>query len=284
MRIIVTGSKGQLGSEFQELAKSSELDFIFTDYQDLDITNINDVLAFFKNANPDFCINCAAYTAVDKAESDKELADQINVQGSLNLAMGCQVVSAKLIHISTDFVFDGSASSPLTEGLPVKPINYYGESKLNGELAIAKALDQHIIIRTSWLYSVYGNNFVKSMLNLAKTRDELHIISDQIGTPTYAKDLAKTILKIISSDPKDYGVFHYSNEGVASWYDFTMAVFEYSNTSCKVHPIPTSQYPTPAARPAYSVMDKAKIKATYKLEIPYWRASLKECIANLIND
>lgn len=281
MKILVTGAKGQLGSEFQKIAETSDWVFIFTDYEELDITNLQAVKSFFYNEKPNFCINCAAYTAVDKAESEKELATKINVTGSLNLALGCKEVGATLIQISTDFVFDGTSSSPLTEDQPTAPINYYGESKLIGEIEIAASLKEHFIIRTSWLYSIYGNNFVKSMLKLASSKDELNIISDQIGSPTYAKHLALAIILIISKNIKAYGIYHYSNEGVASWYDFTKAVFEYANVSCKVNAIPTSQYPTPAARPAYSVMDKSKIKETFSLEIPYWRESLKECLANL---
>lgn len=278
MKILITGSKGQLGNEFQEIAKSSDWEFIFTDYEELDITNKEEVLGFFKEKKPEICINCAAYTAVDKAETERELSDKINVTGSENLALGCAESGAVLFQISTDFVFDGTSSRPLKEDQPTAPVNYYGESKLQGELAVAKVLKEHFIIRTSWLYSTFGNNYVKTMIKLSETRDELNIIADQIGTPTFARDLADAIVHIINQKSQVYGTYHYSNEGVASWYDFTKAVFEYANIGTKVNPIPTEKYPTPAARPAYSVMDKTKIKETFALEIPYWRESLKECI------
>ncbi|MFY0599582.1 MAG: dTDP-4-dehydrorhamnose reductase [Cyclobacteriaceae bacterium] len=281
MKILITGSNGQLGSEFREIAKTSNWEFIFTDYKELDITDKNQVTEFFKKHIPNYCINCAAYTAVDKAESEKELAYKINAIGSENLALGCKEVGATLIQISTDFVFDGSASSPLKEDQSTSPINYYGESKLEGELKISAILNEHIIIRTSWLYSTFGNNFVKTMLKLSETKDELNIIADQIGTPTYAKDLALAVEQIIKEGSESFGVYHYSNEGVASWYDFTKATFEYGSASTKVNPIPTGQYPTPAARPAYSVMDKSKFKEAFSIEIPYWRESLKECIKQL---
>jgi dTDP-4-dehydrorhamnose reductase len=278
MKIIVTGSDGQLGNEFRTLAKTSNWEFIFTDYKELDITDSKAVKDFFAANNPDFCINCAAYTAVDKAESDKELCDSINVTGGENLAKACKESNATLIHISTDFVFDGTASKPLKEDKPTNPISYYGESKLNAELKVAAILPAHIILRTSWLYSTHGNNFVKTMLRLSETKDELNIIADQIGTPTYARDLAVAIYNLIEKGSAAYGIYHFSNEGTASWYDFTKAVFEYAQVKTKVNPIPTEQYPTPAARPAYSVMDKSKFKKTFEQEIPYWRESLKECV------
>lgn len=278
MKIIVTGSDGQLGNEFRTLAKTSDWEFIFTDYQELDITDGQAVAKFFEENNPDYCINCAAYTAVDKAESDKERCDAINVNGGTNLAEACDKSGATLIHISTDFVFDGTAHKPLKEDEPTCPVNYYGESKLNAEASITKVLNRHFILRTSWLYSIYGNNFVKTMLRLSETKDELNIIADQIGTPTYARDLAVAIYQIIGNSSEAYGIYNFSNEGTASWYDFTKAIFEYAGVSTKVNPIPTEQYPTPAARPAYSVMDKSKFKNTFKHEIPYWRESLKECV------
>ncbi|WP_258105376.1 dTDP-4-dehydrorhamnose reductase [Marinoscillum sp. MHG1-6] len=281
MTIIVTGSDGQLGNELKTLAKGLDWNFIFTDYQELDITNKEAVTAFFQSNCPDYCINCAAYTAVDKAESEKEKADLINVTGAENLALACSKAGAPIIHISTDFVFDGTTSRPLNEDQPTTPINYYGESKLNGELKVNEVLKEHFILRTSWLYSTFGNNFVKTMLKLGTSKPELNIISDQIGTPTYARDLAKVIIKIIQDKSEAYGLYHYSNEGIASWYDFTKAIFEYAHISIPVNPIPTEKYPTPAARPAYSVMDKSKIKDTFDIEIPYWRDSLKECLKAL---
>ena len=197
MKILVTGSNGQLGNELQVIAKSSDWQFLFTDFQELDITDRDAVLKYFEANKPDYCINCAAYTAVDKAESEKELADKINVTGAKNLALACTKTGAALIHISTDFVFDGTASRPLREDKPTAPVNYYGESKLNGELAVAENLKAHFIIRTSWLYSTFGNNFVKTMLKLGESKPELNIIADQIGSPTYARDLAQVITHII---------------------------------------------------------------------------------------
>ena len=284
MKIIVTGSDGQLGNEFRTLAKTSEWEFVFTDYKELDITDGEAVAKFFKEEKPDYCINCAAYTAVDKAESEKKLCDAINVTGGTNLAEACEKSEATLIHISTDFVFDGKAHKPLKEDGQTNPVNYYGISKLNAEIAIAKALDRYFILRTSWLYSTHGNNFVKTMLRLSETKDELNIIADQIGTPTYAGDLAKAIYDLIRKENSDFGIYHFSNEGTASWYDFTKAIFEYADVTTKVTPIPTEKYPTPAARPSYSVMDKSKFKIASKQEIPYWRDSLKKCVDILIKE
>lgn len=281
-KILVTGANGQLGSELQFLAANHPgLAFIFTDVSDLDITRKEDVLSYFKEHNFDYCINCAAYTAVDKAEEDRELCDRINVLGTRNLAEGCKKVNAVLFQISTDFVFDGTASKPLTEETATSPVNYYGLSKLNGELAVQQVFDKYFIIRTSWLYSIYGSNFVKTMLRLAETKKELGIIADQIGTPTYAWDLANSIIAVVESRSSAYGTYHYSNEGVASWYDFTSAIFEYTQKKTKVNPIRTEQYPTPARRPHYSVMDKQKFKFSFGLTIPHWRESLKKCLSDL---
>ncbi len=278
-KILVTGANGQLGSELQLLAANHPgLAFTFTDVAELDITNKEDVISFFRQHNFNYCINCAAYTAVDRAEEDRALCDKINVVGSENLAEGCKSVGAALFQISTDFVFDGNASRPLTEENETLPVNYYGLSKLNGELAVQKVFSDYFIIRTSWLYSTFGGNFVKTMLRLAETRKELGVIADQIGTPTYARDLARAIIKVVESGSRQYGVYHYSNEGVASWYDFTSAIFEYKGIQITVNPIRTEQYPTPAKRPHYSVMDKQKIRDTFDLKIPHWRTSLQECL------
>ncbi|WP_421875411.1 dTDP-4-dehydrorhamnose reductase [Marinoscillum sp.] len=282
MKILVTGSNGQLGSELQHLSKEqAELTFDFTDYPGLDITSTEQVEAAFSEGNYDFCINCAAYTAVDKAEEERENCDRINVLGSKVLAEACQKHHVVLIHISTDFVFDGTSSRPLKEDQATAPVNYYGESKLNGEKEVMKAMDTYFIFRTSWLYSTFGNNFVKTMIRLSESRDELNVIADQIGSPTYARDLAQSILAIINSGSKAYGLYHYSNEGVASWYDFTCAIFEYKDINTTVHPIPTEKYPTPAARPHYSVMDKSKYTETFGESIPHWRTSLRQCLAAL---
>ena len=226
-------------------------------------------------------INCAAYTAVDKAEDDIELCGLINKNGAANIAMLCQEFDTVMVHISTDFVFAGNSVHLLKETDTADPINVYGLTKLEGEMAVAAVLPAHFIIRTSWLYSEYGGNFVKTMLKLGADRDELNIIADQIGAPTYAIDLAKAILVIIESGKTAYGVYHYSNEGVTSWYDFAQGIFDLSNTDVKLFPIPTSKYPARAVRPKFSVMDKTKIKETFGLEIPYWRDSLTACINQL---
>lgn len=278
-KILVTGSGGQLGSELQILSeKNPALEFTFTDVADLDITREENVMSFFRLHKFDFCVNCAAYTAVDKAEEDREKCDLINITGVANLAEACQALGAALIHISTDFVFDGTAYRPLREEDGTNPVSYYGLSKLKGEQAVQQILNSHIIIRTSWLHSAFGGNFVKTMLQLAKTKTELNVIADQVGSPTYARDLAQTVITIIEKENPTFGLYHYSNEGTASWYDLAVAVFEYADIAIKVNPIRTEQYPTPAKRPHYSIMDKAKIKSAFGVEIPHWRQSLSECL------
>ncbi len=278
-KIIVTGSKGQLGNEFQVLAKSYQnAEFHFVDVEELDITDEAQVRDFFRQAKPTHCINCAAYTAVDKAETERELCDQINVTGAKNLALACKEHQATLFHISTDFVFNGQSFQPLTEDKPTDPVCYYGTSKLNGERAIAANFTDFYIIRTSWLYSSFGSNFVKTMLRLAETKPELGVIFDQVGTPTYARDLAEAILVMIGAKKDQFGIYHYSNEGVASWYDFTKAIFEYKDIKIPVKPILTEAYPTPAKRPHFSVLNKQKIKSAFDLEIPHWRESLRGCL------
>ena len=274
--VLVTGSNGQLASCIKDLAKQYEgLNFIYTDYQELDICDLNQVNTFFKsNKKIDYCINCAAYTAVDKAETEVDKAFEINADGAKNLAIACREFDAILIQISTDFVFDGEKKEPYTETDVAKPISVYGASKLKGEVEIQKINKKYFIIRTSWLYSEHGTNFMKTMLKLAETRDEISVVSDQIGTPTYAGDLADVILKIISSKNTNFGLYHYSNEGVASWYDFAKTIFEASNLKIKLNAIKTSAYPTPAKRPVYSVMDKTKIENKLKVETLNWSESL----------
>jgi len=276
MNVLVTGSNGQLASCIKDLAKQYDgLNFIYTDYKELDICDLNQVNTFFKsNKKIDYCINCAAYTAVDKAESDVEKAFEINANGAKNLAIACSEFDAILIQISTDFVFDGEKNEPYTETDVAKPISVYGASKLQGEIEIKQTLETYFILRTSWLYSEHGANFMKTMLKLAETRDEISVVSDQIGTPTYAGDLADVILKIISSKNTNFGLYHYSNEGVASWCEFAKAIFEASNIEIKLNPIKTSAYPTPAKRPVYSVMDKTKIKSVLKTETLSWQDRL----------
>ncbi len=291
MKIIVTGSKGQLGRSIQELSSDyPALSFVFTDIEELDICDPVQVDTFFAKEKPSLVVNCAAYTAVDKAEKEAVLAEKLNHHAVANLACTCKKSGAKLIHISTDYLFDGNKSTPYHERDIVRPQSVYGISKLEGETAILRTEIKSIIIRTSWLYSAYGTNFVKTMLRLGRERDELGIVSDQVGTPTYAGDLAKVlldILQITASDSKRFvtGIYHYSNEGVASWYDFTKAIFEYfPDITCKVNPIDTAAYPTPATRPAYSVLNKSKIKTTFGIKIPYWRDSLKFCLIKLSKD
>ena len=282
MKILVTGSGGQLGSEIQDLiSQFPSFKFTFSDYPEMDITDKESLGVAFAEGQFDYCINCAAFTAVDKAEEDKEKCDAINVTGSKNLAELCQEHNVTLFHISTDFVFDGTSCKPLKEDQPTAPVNYYGVSKLNGEHEVTSALTKYFIFRTSWLYSTFGNNFVKTMIKLSESRDELNIIVDQIGSPTYARDLALSILEIIDSGSEEYGLYHYSNQGVASWYDFTCAIFEYKSIGTKVHPIPTEKYPTLAARPHYSVMDKSKFEEIFQKNIPHWRDSLKSCLQAL---
>lgn len=281
--IIIIGGKGQLGQCLQEKVNhtTQEFNFIFLGSADLNITSATAVENVFEKYQPVYCINCAAYTAVDNAEEDSDNAFGINEFAVKSLADNALKYNCTLIHISTDFVFDGSSSTPLAESLPTSPVNVYGLSKLKGEREIENTLEKFYIIRTSWLYSEKANNFVKTMLKLAQSRSELSVIYDQVGTPTYAMDLAEVILKIVENDPLKYGLYHYSNEGVASWYDFAKAVFDLSGTAIKVLPVPSSAFVTKAKRPHYSVLDKTKIKTALGIEIPYWRESLKKCIHNL---
>lgn len=284
MNVLVTGSNGQLASCIKDLAGQYEnLNFIYTDYQELDICDLKHVNTFFKsNPKIDYCINCAAYTAVDKAESEVDKAYEINAQGAKNLAIVCHEFDSVLVQISTDFVFDGQKTEPYVETDVAKPISVYGASKLQGEVEIQKILKEHFILRTSWLYSEHGNNFMKTMLRLAETRDEISVVSDQIGTPTYAGDLAQVILNIVSSKNTNFGLYHYSNEGVVSWYDFAKAIFEVSNLKIKVNAIKTKAYPTPAKRPVYSVIDKTKVKSVLGIEILNWQDRLKRHLTNRI--
>ena len=282
INVLVTGANGQLGNELKELSKNCpELDFKFTDVEELDITSLKEVEHFFNINSFHFCVNCAAYTAVDKAEEDKEKAQLINVTSSEYLAKVTANHEIKYIHISTDFVFSGEKNRPYLEDDHTLPVSVYGLTKLSGEKMALDNNEETIIIRTSWLYSSHGNNFVKTMLRLSESKKELSVIFDQIGTPTYAHDLAKAIIDIILSGKFESGMFHYSNEGVASWYDFAKMIFEEKGINIKVNPISTEAFPTPAKRPPYSVMSKEKIKNTYRLEIPYWRDSLRKCLNKL---
>jgi dTDP-4-dehydrorhamnose reductase len=280
--IVVFGASGQLGHCFKNLAEKEELSAIyFPSESEANILDIDALKKVFETYKPAYSINCAAYTAVDKAEDDNELALKINKTGVENLSRLCAENNSVLIHISTDFVFKGDKPRPLNEEDETKPISVYGQTKLDGEKIAEALLKKLFIIRTGWLYSEYGNNFVKTMLKLGAERSELKIIADQVGTPTYAIDLASCILQIISSESDAYGVYHYSNEGVTSWYDFAKAIFDISETEVKAIPVKTEEYITKATRPAYSVMDKSKIKKEFNMEIPYWRDSLITCINRL---
>ena len=285
MKILITGSKGQLGSSLhRELEKDPEIEAVYTDYDTLDITNRAAVTRFMTDNRFDIVINCAAYTAVDKAETDEILAAALNTGAVGNLAEAAVKTGARVIHISTDYVFSGQGFRPYEENDEPYPQGIYGRTKLEGEALLTSYCQNAIIIRTAWLYSEFGKNFVKTMLSLAETRPEINVVADQIGSPTYAGDLAKAIHRIIRHDKWTPGIYHFTDEGVASWYDFTKAIFEIAGKDTKVNPIPTSAYPTPAKRPLYSVLSKAKIKSTYGIEIPYWRDSLKKCMASLLEN
>jgi dTDP-4-dehydrorhamnose reductase len=286
MVVLVTGANGQLGQALQFIAPTHpEIQFVFCDSSKLDITNLNNVEQLFKQFEPDFCINTAAYTAVDKAESEHEKAHLINVVGAKNLAEVCKEFDTVLLHISTDFVFDGDSSKlGMTNGYKEtdtpNPTGIYGQTKLDGEKAIQETWNKHFIIRTSWVYSQFGNNFMKTMLRLASERDKLSVVNDQIGTPTNAVDLAEVLVKIILTNNRqpttdNFGIYNFSNEGQCNWYDFAKKIFEYNNIKINLEPIPTTSFPTPAKRPAYSVLDKSKIKKVLGVEVKNWEKSLK---------
>jgi dTDP-4-dehydrorhamnose reductase len=287
MNILVTGSNGQLGSEIKDLAASyASFSFFFMDLPELDICDSAQLEVYFTENKINIVINCAAYTAVDKAEEDEIIAEKVNSGGVLNLVNAVAKVNGKLIHISTDYVFDGNHFFPYQEADPVSPIGVYGKTKRAGELAVINSDTDSIVIRTSWLYSSYGNNFVKTMMRLGSGKESLGVIFDQIGTPTYAGDLAKTCLEIITGVnsvkiSNNGNLYHYSNEGVASWYDFAISIMELGGVNCKVKPIQTKDYPTLAKRPHFSVLNKSKIKNDFEIEIPYWRDSLALCILKL---
>lgn len=280
--VLVTGGNGQLALCIKELSKNQlGYQYIFLDYNNLDITNKEEVKDFFSINNISYCVNCAAYTNVDKSEHDEETSKKVNEDGVQFLALACKTNDVKLIHISTDFVFDGKQSFPYKEEDLCNPLGVYGETKLNGELAIIKSTKAYFIIRTSWLYSEYCNNFLKTMLRIGKEKEEISVVYDQVGTPTYARDLAAIIIEIICKNNDEYGVYHYSNEGVASWYDFAKAIFKESELLVNVLPIRSESFPTPATRPSYSVLDKQKIKNTFSVSIPHWRDSLNKCLDEL---
>lgn len=280
--ILVTGANGQLGSELCALAASfSQHSFLFANRDEVDITNMEEVVKCFAEFKPGFCINCAAYTAVDKAETDQAVAFRINATAVKNLAGACTQSSAKFIHISTDYVFDGSGTEPYNEAHPTAPISVYGKTKLQGEQEALAACPDVIIIRTSWVYSQYGHNFVKTMLRLMQSKPEMGIVADQQGSPTYAADLAAAILTIVDSGKWEHGFYHFSNAGVITWYDFAQAIRELSGFDCMVKPITTADYPTPAARPAYSVMNTKKIQKVYGIHLKEWKESLQVCLSKI---
>jgi len=286
IKILVAGANGQLGSEINKISGLyPEMEFSFTDVAELDITNPGKVAEFLSLFKPDFLVNCAAYTNVDKAETDMVTATLLNATAVGILAEQSATVGCKMIHVSTDYVFDGNGPKPYREDDRVDPQSAYGKTKLEGELLCLKFNPESLIIRTSWLYSAFGNNFVKTMVRLGNERSELGVIADQIGTPTNAANLAQAILTIISSVEKGEktfvaGIYHYSNEGVASWYDFTKAIFDITGINCFVKPIATEDYPSPVQRPPYSVMNKSKIKLIFGLQIPHWRDSLIQYFQN----
>ncbi len=282
MKVLVTGANGQLGSELKDLAKTEkDINFIFTDIEELDITNYNEVKNFIYKNHFDTIINCAAYTAVDKAEKEKETARKINSIAVFNLAKISNETNSLLIHISTDFVFDGKKNTPYTEKDKANPLSVYGKTKLEGEKLALKEAKRIIILRTSWLYSFYGNNFVKTIIKLAKEKKSLNVVFDQVGSPTYAKDLASVIILLskVKTDIKE--IFHYSNEGVLSWFDFAKVICEIAKIDCEINPILSEEYKTLAKRPHYSVLNKNKIKKYLGIKIPYWKDSLSECIKKL---
>lgn len=287
--ILITGASGQLGQELQVLAgQYADWQFVFTSRQELDITNHKAIEQLFEQYSFDYCVNCAAYTAVDKAETDQALALAINTTAVGYIASLCTQYQTQFIHISTDYVYHNNQNYPFQETDATSPKGVYAQTKLDGENLALKNCAQTMIIRTSWVYSSFGNNFVKTMLRLGKDRDKLTVIFDQIGSPTYAADLADAILQCIAQAASNTvdknllkGIYHYSNEGVCSWYDFALAIFELAEVDCAVSPIETKDYPTPAQRPHFSLLNKTKIKNNFKLTIPYWRNSLKVCLTKL---
>lgn len=278
-KILVTGANGQLGSELKELSSHySQFEWVFADRSVLDLSDLNSITKVLENLQPQVIINCAAYTAVDKAETETELADVLNHQAVAVMAQWSASYDCRLVHISTDYVFDGNSSVALTEEAPTAPINVYGQTKLVGEQACLKENPKAIVIRTSWVYSRFGNNFVKTMSRLMQERDQLSVVNDQIGSPTYAADLAQSIMTIITHPNWQAGIYHFSNEGEISWYEFALAIQEIGGFDCLVSGIPSSDYPTPAKRPHYSLLDKSKIATTFGVVVPGYRESLKTCI------
>lgn len=280
--ILVTGANGQLGKELKQLSPSfPQFEFIFLSREDLPIHHFEMVRHYFKTYQPDYLINCAAYTAVDRAEQEKELAFQVNGEAVGVLAAVCKENDCRFIHISTDYVFDGTATTPYKEIFPPHPTSVYGASKLEGEKQAIKLNPDSIIIRTSWVYSEFGKNFVRTMVRLMQEKEEINVVNDQLGSPTYAADLAEAILQIISFKQWHPGIYNFSNKGIISWYDFAVAIKELTSSNCKVNPISTSQYPTAAKRPAYSVLDNSKIQEVFGIQPKEWEESLETCLSRM---
>lgn len=282
MKTLITGANGQLGTELHEiLEREFPGQTLYTDVQELDLTNAKAVYSYVANNEITHIVNCAAYTAVDRAEEEKMLCAAVNTDAVKNLAMAADANGAKIIHISTDYVFDGTNHRPYRESDKVNPISQYGTTKRKGETLLLALAPQAIIIRTAWLYSAHGKNFVKTMLRLADSQPEIKVVCDQIGTPTFARDLASAVVKVLQSHQWVPGIYHFTDEGAASWYDFAKAIFRIAGKDVKVTPIPTEDYPTPASRPSYSILDRTRIKATYGIEIPHWEEALADCLRQL---
>ena len=284
MNILVTGANGQLGCEMRRLGAVSPNNYIFTDVAELDITNADAVMYVAKHYSIDAIVNCAAYTNVDKAESDEATTELINATAVANLAAAMKEVGGTLFHVSTDYVFGSEGNTPRTEDMPLNPLGVYGRTKLHGEQAILESGCKALIFRTAWLYSEFGNNFLKTMLRLTAEREQLNVVFDQVGTPTYAGDLALAIFSIIEAGVYEgnEGIYHFSNEGVCSWYDFAVEIAAAAgHTSCRINPCHSSEFPSPVTRPPYSVLDKTKIKNTFDIDIPHWRESMEYCIKRI---
>ena len=284
MNILVTGANGQLGSEMRRLGAVSPNNYIFTDVAELDITNADAVMNAVKVASVDIIVNCAAYTNVDKAESDEATAELINATAVANLAAAMKAVGGTLFHVSTDYVFGSEGNTPRTEHMPLNPLGVYGRTKLHGEQAIEASGCKALIFRTAWLYSEFGNNFLKTMMRLTAEKEQLNVVFDQVGTPTYAGDLALAIFSIIEAGVYEgnEGVYHFSNEGVCSWYDFAVEIAAAAgNAGCRINPCHSSEFPSPVTRPPYSVLDKTKIKKVFDIDIPHWRESMEYCIKRI---
>lgn len=282
MKILVTGANGQLGRELHDILESEfPGNTIYTDIEELDLTDAKAVEVFVTRNEITHIVNCAAYTAVDRAEEEKRQCAAINTDAVKNLAMAADNIGTKIIHISTDYVFDGTNHRPYRESDKVNPISQYGTTKRKGETALLALAPESIVIRTAWLYSPYGNNFVKTILKLADSQDEIRVVCDQIGTPTYARDLARAILKVLRSHQWVAGIYHFTDEGAASWYDFAKAIVRLAGKKTAITPIPTEDYPTAANRPAYSILDRQRIKATYGVTIPHWEEALADCISRI---